>query len=181
MPQLGEIKKGREMGYCKNKNSKYIWHACVDCGEERWVRFLNIKVGGHPQYLHCSSCAHKGLITGSRHPNWKGGRMKSEGYIKIWLPPDDFFYSMVGKDGYVLEHRLVAAKSLGRNLHSWEIVHHKNHIRDDNRMENLQLVSDDRHKQITILEIKINRLETRVTLLEAENILLRDTAQQVVE
>ena len=40
-------------------------------------------------------------------------------------------------------------------------------------IENLQLVSDDRHKQITLLENKINRLERRITILEAENIILK--------
>jgi len=41
-----------------------------------------------------------------------------------------------------------------------KIVHHKNHKRDDNRIENLQLVSDDRHNQITILEVRIKYLES---------------------
>lgn len=34
-PQLGEVRKGRTVGK-KNRNS-YIWAACLDCGEERWV------------------------------------------------------------------------------------------------------------------------------------------------
>ncbi len=76
-------------------------------------------------------------------------------------------------DRYISEHRLIMAKHLGRCLHPWELVHHKNKIRDDNRLENLQLISDDRHKQITILENRISRLENRITLLEAENILLQ--------
>jgi len=59
-------------------------------------------------------------------------------------------------------------RHLGRNLHSWEIVHHRNGIRDDNRIENLQLVSDDRHTQITILG-------NRIKLLEEENAKLRAT------
>jgi len=63
---------------------------------------------------------------------------------------------------YVFVHRLVMAKSLGRLLQSWEIVHHKNHIRDDNRIENLQLVTDERHQQITILEKRITKLEEKV-------------------
>lgn len=95
---------------------------------------------------------------------WRGGReMTSQGYIRVKLYSDDFFYSMVDNKGYVLEHRLLMAKHLGRCLHLWEIVHHKGtkypkgsrENRADNRLENLQLVSEDRHNQLTRLESKI--------------------------
>ncbi len=150
---IGEIKGDA-------KRQKLIWHACIDCGKERWVRYC-VKER-RPYNERCCSCNVHNI-------HYKDGKRTSKGYIEVLLRPDDFFYSMVRKSqrrgkwgGHVFEHRLVMAKSLGRNLHPWELVHHKNGIKDDNRIENLQLVTDDRHNQITILETRIERLENKV-------------------
>jgi len=133
--------------------------------------------GKHPTEEHRTklSEALKGRFLGEARTNWNGGRRAAGGYVLIRLYPNDFFYPMTRIDGYVMEHRLVMAKHLGRCLQPWELVHHKNHRRNDNQFENLQLISDDRHKQIIILENEINHLKKRVTLLEAENVLLRES------
>lgn len=143
IPEIGEIRKARECG--KQGSHNYIWQACEDCGKERWMLLRNRE----PVGLLCRPCGgRKGgiKISGEKNIRWKGGRRKINcGYIVIHLCPDDFFYSMARKDQYVPEHRLVMAKSLGRCLQRWEIVHHKNGIRDDNRIENLELTSKGSH------------------------------------
>lgn len=78
--------------------------------------------------------------TMEEHFGWKGGRFKSKGYIWIRLAKDDPFYCMTRKDGSVCEHRYVVAKAIGRPLLKEETVHHKNGVRDDNDLSNLQLL-----------------------------------------
>ena len=170
MPRLGEIRRASEIGRrveCHPtsrktiKGQRYIWHACVDCGKERWVVFRSNK----PASQQCKRCH---ILTlrrfGSDNKMWAGGRCvagRRHQYISIKVYTDDFFYSMADNRGYVLEHRLVMAKHLGRCLHRWELVHHRNGVYLDNRIENLQLISGDRHRQITLLENRIRHLEAR--------------------
>lgn len=171
MSIIGEIKKGHEINKCPSE--KYIWQACDGCGRERWVLFIKQM----PVATSCPQCANlkRGIATrGDRHHSWKGGRITDKnGYIQIKLQHGDFFYSMTNHQGYVFEHRLIIAKHFKRCLQSWEIVHHKNHIRDDNRLENLQLIQEMQHHQVTILEKKLDKLIESQQELKQEIRLLR--------
>ncbi|GAH63562.1 unnamed protein product, partial [marine sediment metagenome] len=96
-----------------------------------------------------------------------------EGYVYIYLPPGDPFISMAKRKprggGHVAEHRLVIARAIGQPLRPTERVHHKYGIKDDNRLENLRFYPWGGHKSSTHYEDRIQDLERRVTLLEAEN------------
>jgi transposase len=78
--------------------------------------------------------------SGPSHGSWKGGISKNSGGYILQSPAlGDAAYLMRSKSGYVPQHRLVMANYLGRPLLKSETVHHINGIKDDNRIENLQL------------------------------------------
>jgi transposase-like protein len=79
-------------------------------------------------------------LTRERHPGWKGGEVKvTGGYIATHVAIDDPLASMRRGSGYVLKHRLVMARLLGRPLSDDETVHHIDGDRSNNEPSNLQL------------------------------------------
>ncbi len=187
--ELGNQCLARDLGRClgkKGASNRYIVAECPECKGLRWMSKSSFRLLGAKL---CRKCWNKfnppnPPVVGraENHMGWKGGRHKdNRGYIQLKIQPDNCFYPMALKpNNYIAEHRLVMAKSLGRCLHSWELVHHINGIKDDNRIENLQLVSDDEHKQITIMGNRISFLESRVTQLEAEVVLLRGVEDALI-
>lgn len=70
---------------------------------------------------------------------WKGGkRIDERGYVRLAITTNEWDY----------EHRIVVEKSLGRKLEYDENIHHINHDKTDNRLENLQLLSRSEHTKL---------------------------------
>jgi len=96
--------------------------------------------------------------TGKNNSMWCGGiGIASGGYRMVYMPEHPFS----DINGKVHEERMVMEKVLGRFLLPYETVHHINHIKTDNEICNLQVMSRKEHRQLH------NRLmwETRSHLL----------------
>ena len=81
----------------------------------------------------------------SNHPNWRGGRNITKfGYIRIYIPEHPY----ASTNGYILEHRYIMEQHIGRYLKPKEHIHHINGIKDDNRYENMKIISNAQHNKI---------------------------------
>ena len=96
----------------------------------------------------------KGVNSGKGNNSWKTGKYMQEGYVMVWTE----------NRGHVQEHRLVMEGFLGRELDSREIIHHINHDRADNRIENLQVMSQSEHAKIHTTE-RWNQLKKKFNYL----------------
>ena len=92
----------------------------------------------------CSTTCWYKYNQNKNNPAWNGGKSKKLGYI--WIRKTN--HPNVNATGYVLEHHLVMEQHLGRYLVKGEVVHHINGIKDDNRIENLKLMTDSKHKKL---------------------------------
>jgi len=177
VPTIGETRKASELGYSVKDHNLYRWIGCENCGCGKWGRISKGKPV-NPLCHHCGSLL--SLPRREANPGWKGGRYRTkDGYIRVLLAHDDFFLPMASKDRRVPEHRLIMARYLGRCLLRWEIVHHKNGIRDDNRLVNLVLLPSRKYHVIdTVTKHRLAQLEARMVMVEAENAALR---KQVID
>lgn len=78
------------------------------------------------------------------HPVWKGGRrFDKDGYVLIYAPD----HPWPRRGGYIREHILLIERSLGRRLQPGECVHHKDHNRQNNALDNLEIIMRGQHSK----------------------------------
>ena len=127
-------------------------HSCPSCGVEI-ARTSKL----------CKACGNRSAGEGRRgenSPQWKGGRRHDQyGYVHILVQSSGRTMRR-----YRPEHALVWEAANGL-LPKGHIVHHLNHIKDDNRLENLEAMSKSSHnrqhgeRRILELEAEIRRLK----------------------
>lgn len=117
----------------KSGKSVIKWICKCDCGSGKLTEVIAnslLKTGG----TKSCGCIRSELLrknsTGESNWNWKGGkRINPYGYVEI----------KSGEYKGKFEHRILYEQHYGVKLKRHQTVHHKNGIRDDNRIENLEL------------------------------------------
>jgi hypothetical protein len=114
---------------------KWQEHFCENCGTK------SLRFGKKVRYC-TQTCANQTIKKfGKDHMRWNNGEAHcSSGYIMVLTSRKP--------RKYVFQHRLVMQEYLGRELSLSEVVHHINHNRSDNRLENLQVLSRAEHIKI---------------------------------
>lgn len=80
--------------------------------------------------------------SGMHNANWKKGEVAfTDGRVLIYSPN----HPHPNSGAYVFRYRLVVERHLGRYLSPDEIVHHKNNDPSDDRIENLEVMSQSEH------------------------------------
>lgn len=109
-------------------------HSCSkDCGRIRRSKRMQ---GEHN---------HQHGLKGELNSSWRGGRhITSYGYIVVHNAEG----THRGSDPYILEHRLVMERKLGRPLEPNEHVHHKDEHKTNNEPDNLEVITLSEHNSL---------------------------------
>ena len=116
---------------------------CPICGKSFHLKPSRVKTR-RTCGMDCRNVLYQKERKGPLNWRWKGGRYQSEGrwFVKAEGHPAANLY------GYIEESRLLMEGELGRYLLPEEHIHHKNLDHTDNRIENLQILSNPEHARL---------------------------------
>lgn len=131
---------------------------CDDCSKltgTTYANYFRSKISRLSTKTYCRKCSNtrsgvqkRGLpikktgprpqVHASKHHSWKGGKfVGSDGYVLIYIGPKK----------YRKEHFLVIEKDIGRKLKSGEVIHHIDVDKQNNKIENLDLLANESEHQ----------------------------------
>lgn len=123
-----------------------IWLCKCDCGKKKEIRARHL-VSGSVRTCGCNLGLERSKpalgLKREKHPKWKGGSFvrKQDGYIMEY----------VGGGKYKMQHRIIAERKYG-TLKKDLVVHHKNEIKTDNRLCNLEILTNSEHVSMHLRE-----------------------------
>lgn len=121
-------KKDGRRGDCKDcLKARQKQSYTADIGASKYQKSKNSCDCGKTKSRYAIKCRECCNVFDPNNPNWY---TNSKGYTVAYTP-----------NGQIIQHRVVMEEHLGRALLVHENVHHKNGIRSDNRIENLELWS----------------------------------------
>lgn len=145
---------------CKRELNDFSFRTCSRClyRRRKWGSIIHpppkfcqdCKVSiqnKHINSIRCDECAKIKIFTDARkrkgisldkprkNPKGKARYKSAYGYIVLNIKG----HPNASSNGVIAEHTFIMSQHLGRPLTKGENVHHKNGIRDDNRIENLEL------------------------------------------
>lgn len=99
------------------------------------------KIGQKRKGEKMSEAAKKKISEAHKQGGIGHKKKRGDGYIAIYFPD----HPKASKDGYIMEHILVMEALIGRHLKDDECVHHIDENRQNNKKENLELMTISEH------------------------------------
>lgn len=150
----------------RSRNVPRILKRCSHCQSETWVRvpYVRQSLQQGTASKTCNRCSSSSngcnQKLGINHHRWNGGKIIKNGYVLVRNS------CRGAKKKYVQEHRVVMESHLGRKLLPVETIHHKNGIRHDNRIENLELRFGSHGSGVAYSDLSPTEIKSLIAFLE---------------